>query len=305
MNKIVVFLISLMVCTMIEAKEEQRKCAMDRDYWLYTPDNIVTGKTYWLVVGVHGAGGGGKGAGGLAGWVNEMDNVIVVGPSFPTKGPYYQGLGGDSDKQLLDIHKALKKEFKLHDKMFIHGFSGGGQYAHRFAGKHPKSVIGVSAHSGGSWEASPAADSKSVLWTISCGLKDTGLSTPDSPMNRIDYFRTFFAAMNKQKGFTCKPFVTEKGHSPDRSVGEAARECFRAATTGMFDYQREATKGMPIAQRDAWIVKDTQLEVKTFDEGMKKYELKVNKDGWMAGSDALRAMAETRKMMDRLSAAAK
>lgn len=290
---------------MTEAKEEQRKCNMGRDYWLYTPDNIVTGKTYWLVVGVHGAKGNGKGAGGLAGWANEMDNVIVVGPSFPINGPYYQGLGGESDKQLLDIHKALQKEFKLHDKMFLYGFSGGGQYTHRFVNKHPKSVIGVSSHSGGSWEAGPDVAAKSVLWTISCGLKDTALSTPDSPMNRIDFFRTFFAAMNKAKGFTCKPFVTEQGHRPDPKLREATKECFRAASTGMFDYQREATKGMNAIQREAWIIKDTKLEPRTFDDGQKKHELMVNKDGWTVGSDALRAMAETRKMLDRLFATGK
>ena len=114
-------LLALLVCPMLEAKEEQRKCAMGRDYWLYTPDNIDAKKTYWLVVGVH-------------------------------------------------------------------GFSGGSQYAHRFTNKHPKNVIGVSAHSGGSWDEGPDAAAKSVLWTISCGLKDTALSMPDSKMSRIDFF---------------------------------------------------------------------------------------------------------------------
>lgn len=303
--KIFLVLVALWMCPMLEAKEEQRKCAMGRDYWLYTPDRIDANKTYWLVVGVHGAKGIGKGASGLAGWVNEMDNVIAVGPSFPIIGPYYQGLQGESDKQLMDIHKALQKEFKLYDKMFLYGFSGGAQYSHRFANKYPEHVIGISAHSGGSWDLSPVTDAKSILWALSCGLKDTKLSTPDSGMSRIDYFRAFFASLDKAKGFTCKPFVTEQGHKAAGDVSAATKECFRAATTGMFDYQREATKGMPLAQREAWILKDTRLEARTFNDGTNTYALSVNKDGWTVGSDALRAMSDTRKMNDRLSAASR
>jgi len=305
LRKIIVLLMVFLVCPMLEAKEEQRKCSMGRDYWLYTPDNIVTGKTYWLVVGVHGNKGNGKGASGLAPWATEMDNVIVIGPTFPSTGPYYQGLQGETDKQLLDLHKALKKEFKLHDKMFLYGFSGGAQYSHRFVNNHPRTVIGVSAHNGGSWDSSPSAAAKSVLWTISCGLKDTGLSTPDSPMSRLDCFRAFYASMDKAKGFTCKPFVTDQGHRAGSEVSAATKECFLAATTGMFGYQREATKGMSIAQRDAWIQKDTKLESRTFDDGQDKYNQKVNTDGWTVGSDARRAMAETRKMLDRLPATSK
>ncbi len=290
-----VLLLVLSIGPMLGAKEEQRKCGMGRDYWLYTPDNMVPNKIYWLVVGVHGAKGSGKGAAGLARWVNEMDNVIVIGPSFPINGPYYQGLGGESDRQLLEIQKTLQKEFKLRGKMFLYGFSGGSQYSHRFAIKHPESVIGVSAHSGGSWDLGVPPAAKKLLWTVSCGLKDTGLSTPDAKQTRIDYFRSFYAGMHQAKGFTCKPFVTEQGHQAAGEVAVNTSECFRVATTGMFDYQLEATKGMLTAQRESWIMKDTQLADKTFDDGKNKYVLKVNKDGWTVGNDALRAMAETRK----------
>ena len=35
--------------------------------------------------------------------------------------------------------------------MFLHGFSAGSQFVHRFAMNHSKRVCGVSAHSGGTW----------------------------------------------------------------------------------------------------------------------------------------------------------
>ena len=59
-------------------------------HWLYAPTaEPVAGKTYWLVVGVHGAGGTGKGAGGVATWATDFDDVIVLGPSFeqPKRDP--------------------------------------------------------------------------------------------------------------------------------------------------------------------------------------------------------------------------
>ncbi len=301
---IFVWLLALLVCPMLEAKEEQRKCGMDRDYWLYTPDNMVTGETYWLVVGVHGFKGNGKGAAGLGGWVQEMDDVIVVGPTFPSTGPFYQGLQAETDKQLLDIYKALQKEFKLHNKMFLYGFSGGAQYTHRFVNKHPKHVIGLSAHSGGSWDASPPSAAKAVLWTVSCGLEDIRISE-GSEIPRIDCFRDFYASMYKAKGFTCKPFVTGEGHRAGGEVSAATKECFRAATTGLFDYQRVATQGMSAAQRESWILQDTKREPRSFDDGQNKYELSINKDGWTVGRDALLAMAETRRMIDQLSATGK
>jgi len=294
-----ILLLALLFGLPLFAKEEKRQCKMGRDYFLYTPETVDKNKTYWLVVGVHGAKGNGKGAAGLSSWVEKYPNVIVVGPSFPISGPYYQGLGGESDQQLLNIHKELSKEIKLHPKVFLHGFSGGSQYSHRFANKHPKSVIGVSAHSGGSWEDAPDKDTAGIIWTLSCGLKDTALSTPESPLNRIDFFRKFYQAMNKGP-FTAKPFVTQAGHSPAAEVKETAEECFRVATTGLFDYQRKAIEGMNIMNRESWIKKDIKLTEKEFNDGAKTYKLKVNPDGWTVGPAALKSMTDTRMMIDKL-----
>lgn len=281
------------------AKEQQRKCSMGRDYLLYTPDEIDPNQTYWLVVGVHGASGRTQGACGLADWVKQMNNVIVIAPTFPRKGPWYQVLGGNSDLQLLNLFKELHKEFKLHDKMFIHGFSGGSQYAHRFASKHYKYVIGVSAHSGGTWDESPSAGAASFPWTLSCGLKDTAHSA-GAQLTRIEYFRRFYAAMHKGP-FTAKPFVTDAAHRPTRQVTDNAQECFRVATTGMFDYQRKATADMTPPQRETWIRNDKQLKEVQWSDGVTTYTLKVNPDGWTVGRIAEKQMARTRRMLDKLA----
>jgi hypothetical protein len=289
-------LLMLVLALPTVAKEEQRQCNMGRDYWLYTPENIDKTKTYWLIAGIHAYKGQGSGAGGLAGWVKKYDNVIVVGPSFPSTGPYYQSLQGNTDTQLLDIQKDLSKEFKLYDKMFVYGFSGGSQYAHRFASKHSKNVIGISVHSGGSWDTSPSTSSDTVLWTLSCGLKDTARSG-SSKLTRIEHFRNFYEGMNKGD-FTAKPFATQAGHSRTPEVKANTEECFRVSTSGLFDYQRAAVAGMTPKQRETWIRANSKLTDKEFDDGAKTHTLKVNQDGWTVGPAGLKSMADTRMMLD-------
>ena len=297
MRHCVIVLISLLLSLNCFAKEEKRQCKMDRDYWLYTPDNFDSKKTYWLVVGVHGYGGKGAGAAGLKNWISKFDNVIVVGPSFPNQG--YQRLMVGSAKQLLNIQKSLAKEFKLHKKMFLYGFSGGSQFAHRFAGKYPKNVIGVSSHSGGTWDKGPGRRATTVLWTLSCGLNDKAVSA-GAPAPRIDCFRAFYKNMNKGK-FTSKAFVTEAGHAATKEVRAASEECFRVSSSGMFDYQRQATEKMTVSERENWLKKDNQLEDIEFNDGKTSYQLKVNKDGWTVAKSTLKSMLETRKTLDKLN----
>ncbi len=274
---------------------------MKRDYWLYTPETIDKEQTYWLVVGVHGFRGAGKGAAGLAGWANKMDNVIVIGPTFPSTGPYYQMLQGNTGKQLIDLFKKLYKEFKLHKKMFIYGFSGGSQFSHRFAQQYPSLIIGLSSHSGGTWDSAPSKNSSSFLWTISCGLKDTATSI-GANKPRIDYFRLFNQNMIKTKAYACKPFVTNQGHGRAREVYENTQECFRVATTGLFDYQRQETEGMSIKDRDKWLRNDKKsYSYQTFEDGVNKIKIKANPDGWTYGKKALSVMKSTRKILDKMN----
>ena len=107
--------------------------------------------------------------------------------------------------------------------------------------------------------------------------------------------------MYKKKSFTSKPFVGDWGHNAARPVRDATEECFRVATTGLFDYQREAVKGMSTMEREAWIKKNSKLEEKIFNDGKKEYTLKVNADGWTLTSNMMAELARTRKMLDKLA----
>ncbi|MFM9060027.1 MAG: hypothetical protein ACKOSQ_13060 [Planctomycetaceae bacterium] len=239
---ILVMLAAFAPLTAAPAGEEKLACPMGREYFLYKPDGIATepeaaaaqGPTYWLVVGVHGHRGNGQGASGLAAWAGRGD-VVVVGPSFPDG---YQGLAHQTDQQLLGLFAELRKKFRLHPRMFLYGFSGGSQFAHRFTLAHPGAVIGCASHSGGTWEEHVNPAAAGIPFAISCGEGDTGKSFPEAPKGRLDWFKDFVAAM-KASDFTFKA-RTWPGVGHSRSAGAAAitEECFALATTGMHAPQR-------------------------------------------------------------------
>jgi len=234
--------LAMLACD-VSAKDIQRKDDSGRDYWVYTPDTIDSGKTYTLVVGVHGYRGKGNGAAGHAGWVNKHD-VIVLGPSYDSNG--YQYLQQGSDQQTLDLVKKLRKEYKLHDKIFIAGFSGGSQYAHRFAMKYPDLVAGCAAHSGGTWatgdyaeRATPNPKARGVLFVISCGEKDTGKSFGEAPFGRLDWAKKY-EGMLKDGGFVYHAqWWPGVGHNYAKGARQQTLDCFLASTQRMPAYKAE------------------------------------------------------------------
>jgi predicted esterase len=240
-----VLLIASLACD-ASAKETQGKDAQDRDYWVYTPDRIDPEKTYTLVVGVHGYRGNGKGAGGYAKWVNQYD-VIVLGASYKNDG--YQYLQHGSDEQTLDLIKQLRQDFKLHDKIFIAGFSGGAQYAHRFAMKYPDLVAGCAAHSGGTWatgdyaeRAVPNPKARGVLFVISCGEKDTRKSFGDAPMGRLEWAKKYETMLDEGGFVYDAKWVPDVGHRRSPTARQMTVDCFVASTRLLPELAAEAER---------------------------------------------------------------
>ncbi|MBI5772116.1 MAG: hypothetical protein HZA89_00045 [Verrucomicrobia bacterium] len=235
----------------LHASETAMPDANGLTHWLYTPtEKPVVGKTYWLVVGVHGAGGTGKGAGGVAAWATEFDDVIVLGPSFehPKRDPnaprpatmprgIFQMSGPTHETKLSELVAQIRKTWNLHPKIFLHGFSAGAQFSHRYAFHHPELVAAVSAHSGGSWATldgddriNPAA--KHIPFTVSCGEDDRGSGGPPGTPPRIEGARRF-AEQLRSLGFALE-FKTWPGighqQTPDaKALGRALLEKVRRA----------------------------------------------------------------------------
>jgi poly(3-hydroxybutyrate) depolymerase len=141
-------IISLALCA--GAAFAGREIALeDNKGFIYLPKKFDPAKTYWVVAGIHGADHRSRGACGMAGWADKKD-VIVISPQYP-KDSGYQNCYPKNQDRLIKLFKDVQKKYKVHPKMFIYGYSGGSQFAHRFVLYRPEYVCGVSSHSGGSW----------------------------------------------------------------------------------------------------------------------------------------------------------
>lgn len=213
--------------------------------YLYTPtEKPMEGKIYWLAIGVHGAGGEGKGANGIVSWAK--DDVIVLGPSFlqpkrEEEAPKTDGLPPQSYQMCGPTHEAklkaliaeVGKTWKLHPKVFLHGFSAGAQFVHRFAMKNPELVAAVSAASAGSWitrgfgEINPAASR--IPFTISCGQYDREKSGPSSPLNRLEWMQEFAKALKDAHFDVESRVIPNTGHKATADTMALAEACFQRA----------------------------------------------------------------------------
>jgi poly(3-hydroxybutyrate) depolymerase len=246
MNRLLIPLL-LVLCLSIAsfAAETQFKDSEDQTAYLYTPaDRPAEGKTYWLAVGVHGAGGDGKGGGGIGHWAK--DDVIVLGPSFlqpkwdeTTPKPVglppesYQMCGPTHEAKLKALIAEVGKTWKLRPRVFLHGFSAGAQFVHRFAMKNPELVAGVSAASAGSWstrgfgEINPAASQ--IPFAISCGQYDREKSGPSSPLNRVDWMQEFAKALREAHFDVESRVIMNTGHKVTADTMALAETCFQRA----------------------------------------------------------------------------
>lgn len=235
--RLLLLLLLALSCWGVERHEGPLSCPMGREYWLGFPNGHDAARTYWLVVAVHGAGGKGDGMKSFT-LTGTQDDYLVVAPSFPLGNPgYYQVLGGGADQQLIGLFKQLQTRFKLRPRLFLYGFSGGAQFAHRFTMAHPDLVIGVSAHSGGTWGPALNPKASTIPLALSCGLDDIKPSTSgDAP--RIVEADGYFQQVLKG-GYCAKLRYWEGvGHNPAAPIKDLTAECYDLATTGLYPSQR-------------------------------------------------------------------
>lgn len=206
--------------------------------YVVIPDELPDdGQKIWVVADVHGAGGlRNERMGHRLKTVLEPESVIFLVPSF-TSG--YQAGDGKWADQMIEHFKWIQDNYPVHDKMFVHGHSGGGQFAHRFAFTKPKYVVGTSAHSSGSWACaggygSISLKAKGIPFAISCGEKDTGLSVPSYEHGRLAWFELFRDELEKKAFTFAHATWPNVGHGvPMKLQGPMIRECFLLATQGI------------------------------------------------------------------------
>ncbi|MFQ5817925.1 MAG: hypothetical protein ACE5H2_08220 [Terriglobia bacterium] len=123
-------------------------------YYLYIPDNFSPGGT--VLVAVHGASRTAKAH--ARAWIPmaERENLVVVAPLFDRRTfPDYQRLNFRGPRADLKLHALLAEVARLTRakiaRFYLYGFSGGGQFAHRYALVHPDRLQRVVVGAPGWW----------------------------------------------------------------------------------------------------------------------------------------------------------
>ncbi|GMW00317.1 MAG: hypothetical protein AMXMBFR84_14550 [Candidatus Hydrogenedentota bacterium] len=127
-----------------------------RSYFVALPDRYDPQKSYWPLVFIHG-GAGNVQTNSKAIAMREIADkeglpAILILPEFVTKDKQVSRFPelGEADF-LLEVMNEAHKEFRLHDKLLLAGYSMGGQCAHRFALAHPDQVMACAPSAAGTW----------------------------------------------------------------------------------------------------------------------------------------------------------
>ena len=127
----------------------RRSLADDRDFqfFVYVPKRLAEQPR--LFVSIHGISRNAREHAERYAALAEKYGVVLVAPEFPAKRfPDYQRLGranrGDRADRVLErvIAEVTRVTGARGDKVFLFGYSGGGQFTHRYAMAHPERVAG-------------------------------------------------------------------------------------------------------------------------------------------------------------------
>ncbi|MGL9730302.1 hypothetical protein [Enterococcus sp. DIV0756] len=134
----------------------QAKYQESLSYYLYIPHKFEqTLDNYRLIVLIHGTERGAEGYRNRFKKFAELTNSIILAPLFPANPIGQKELANYNilkdetysrryDRWLLDIVKELRENFPIEDQFYLHGFSSGGQFVHRFFYLYPELLSAVS-----------------------------------------------------------------------------------------------------------------------------------------------------------------
>ncbi|MCA9450285.1 MAG: hypothetical protein KC931_24395 [Candidatus Omnitrophica bacterium] len=128
----------------------------ERTYYLALPQDFEPTKSYWPLVVVHGGGGNAQNnskAIAMRRIADEMDlDAIVIAPEFITEDKQVSRFPNLGEGEFLKaVLMDVRKEFNLHDKILLNGYSMGGQFSHRFALRNPGMVQACATFAAGTW----------------------------------------------------------------------------------------------------------------------------------------------------------
>lgn len=193
------------------------KSQSSQTYYLYLPKGYIPTKKWPLFIGIHGYMADGNQAMDLWRGFADPEGFILVCPSFKEG---YQRLEYATDNRMIDIIKELEKEFQIDEKkVFMAGFSGGAQFTHRFALRHPEYINSAIVLAAGSYDyPANSASAKRIKFLVGVGANDS---------ERLEITKKF-AEQLKNNGYQVKfEIFPNVGHEAPPAAKQLAIELFR------------------------------------------------------------------------------
>lgn len=125
----------------------------EREYFLQLPAGHDPERSYWLLVAIPGGSlpGSDPKAARYGHWAPELGlDAIVLTPTLDVgRARAFPALGEDAF--LRAVVADVRAQYRLREKILLAGYSGGGQFSHRFALRNPNLIFACAPHAAGSW----------------------------------------------------------------------------------------------------------------------------------------------------------
>lgn len=171
-------------------------------FYLYLPESYTPDRGWPLFVGVNGSSTDGRACWNT--WQKYADEkgYVLLCPELADPDGQLEQLRGNT--RLLDILGRVYEEYSLQPRIFLAGFSAGGQFVHGYAFMNPSYVVGVSVIATGNYYQPPSA-TRHIPFVVIVGDRD-------DPGNVGSARR--LTQLLKQGGYSVELYVIEgQGHT--------------------------------------------------------------------------------------------
>ncbi len=186
------------------------------EYYLYLPPDYTPDRDWPVFVGIHGTGGSGLDCLQLWQEYADREGFLLVCPSLADEsGGWYQSEG---EAALLGILRRVRQECRTQRRVFLAGFSAGGEFVQGFAFDHPGDVAAVAVLSAGNYMP-PTRRAREIPFLVVIGERDraAGIKNAES-----------FVALLEQEGIPVELRLLPKtGHEVTEEAREMTVEFFR------------------------------------------------------------------------------
>lgn len=139
------------------------------EHYLYVPAGYTPDRTWPVFVGIHGFGGSGVDCWSLWQLYADREGFILVCPSLAdASGGWYQREG---EQKLVDILNLVASEYDTDPRVYLAGFSAGGQFVQGYANTYADRVKGVAVLSARNF-ITPAYSTWDIPYLVVVGDRD-------------------------------------------------------------------------------------------------------------------------------------